>query len=115
MPLNNMTSKATVGAHREFEIHERTFMHAQERCALPRFVREVEGNRVGSRGDGGQADSAHRDRVAFLEFYDQFRRSDREPARTAIFLDARNLADFLNDAGEHECPPKAIEKPCLIL
>src|SRR5215470_12969115 len=111
MPLNDMTSKATVGAHREFEIHGRTLMHARERCAVPRFVREVEGNRVGSSGNGGQADSAHCNRVAFLEFCDQFRRSDREPARAAIFLDARNFADFFNDAGEHECPPKTIENP----
>src|SRR5258708_38650847 len=83
-------------------MHECFLVHAGEGCALPSLVREIEGNRVWCNCNCGQADSAHGDGVSLLQFSGQTGCGDCEPTSAVFFTDAGDLADFLDDAGEHE-------------
>ena len=52
--------------------------------------------------DRCQADAAHRHAVSFLQFGEESGAGDSEPALFALLLDRNNLADFFDDASEHD-------------
>ena len=65
--LNDVPAEASVGAHGQFQIHQRTFLDARERGALPGFLRQVGGERLWRDLDRSQADAADGDTVARLK------------------------------------------------
>src|SRR5262244_1719570 len=65
MPLHDMSAEASIGPHGQFEVDERSFMHARERCPLPRLIGEIEGNRRWSDVHRRQTDATHCNRIPF--------------------------------------------------
>ncbi len=104
VPLHDVAAEPRVRGERALEVDGCAGGDAGEARHIERLPHHVGGEPVGALVDDGQADPAHRDRVALRGIRDDERTAHRHAHAVAGGFDGRDLAAFFDDSGEHVSP-----------
>src|SRR5579862_9744389 len=105
VPLNDVSTEAPIGFHRQFQIHQRAFVNARERRSSPGFGRQIGAERSRLDIKRRQANPAYRNAMSRAQFPRSVFSGNRNAPVLSALLDASDASHFFHNAGKHECLP----------
>ncbi len=103
--LHDVAAQAAVRHGGALEVHGASGGDPPQRRHVERLPHDIGGEPVRALVDDGEAHAADGDGVAVRGIRHRLRRAHRETHAVARRLDGGDLADFLDDSGEHQFSP----------